>query len=237
MIINNLIHRPLILIRSTNGASQFTLRCFHYKFERTLTPPLQEPQESPYIIGPYLKPKYLPRKYITDPIKARDYNDYNHFIYKPTKIEADEERTVKLLLLDDVEGLGVKGQIVDAPYRFGCSKLVAMKKAEYATNFAKEWYKFGEKTTQSASTALSPRTARLLKSQIFKLPVSSNIIVQKWHLSLALRLSGCLCPIEAIEKESIVEKDGLVECIVRINNHERITVKFEHVKKDIDKEL
>lgn len=231
MITNRLILGTLESTKSTNGFTLCKFRYYHYKFERTMTPPLQEPQESPYIVGPYLKPKYLPRKYITEPLKARYFDDYNHFIYKPIKIEADEGRTVKLLLIDDVEGLGVSGQIVDAPYRFGCSKLVAMKKAEYATDFTEKWYKFGEKTTQSASTALSPRTARLLRSQVFKLPISPNIIVQSWHISLALRLSGCLCPIDAIEKDSIVEKDDFIECTIRINNHERVTVKFEYVKK------
>lgn len=216
-------------------------RSFHYKLKRTVTPPLQEPKESPYIVGPYLKPDYLPRQYITDEIKQRDDNDLNHFIYEPTKIEVDEDRKVKLLLITDVEGLGVAGQVVEAPYRFGASRLVALRKAEYATDFAQKWYKFGPKTIQSASSALSPKTARLLKSQIFDLPVSKNTIVQPWHLSLALRFAGCLCPVDAIEKDSITDyvdehNDTIVKCIIVINNHERIEVKFRHQIKTDDSE-
>lgn len=218
-----------LLRRSTIIATSY--RTHYWKFERVYVPPLQEPKESPYIVGPYLKPKYLPPKYITDAIEHHNIDDFDHHIYKPTKIEADESRTVKLLLIGDVEGLGVAGQIVDAPYRYGASKLVAMKKAEYATDFAEKWYKFGPKTTESASTALSPRTARLLRTTVFKLPIGLDVEVQSWHISLALRLSGCICPLEAIEQNSIEEsttEDGEIEvkCTIVINNHERVEVKF-----------
>lgn len=209
-------------------------RSYYWKFERVFTPPLLEPPESPYIVGPYLKPKYLEPKYITDAIKHHHIDDFDYCIYRPTKIEPDESRTVKLLLIADVEGLGVAGQVVDAPYRFGASRLVAMKKAEYATEFASNWYKFGPRTETSASSALSPRTARLLKTTIFKLPIASDVTVEPWHLSLALRLSGCICPIEAIEKGSIEEsttQEGEIEvkCTVVINNHERVEVKFSKI--------
>lgn len=214
-------------IKSTDYQLTF-IRCAHYKFERIQTPPLREPQESPYIVGPYLKPKYLPVKYITEPILPRHIDHFNYFIYKPIKIEPDEDRKVKLLLIEDVEGLGVAGQTIEAPYRFGASRLVALKKAEYATDFAYKWYKFGSKSSGSASTALSPRTARLLRNQIFRMPLNANVLVKPWHVSLALRLAGCLCPIEAIEEGSIRETtDGLLECTVRINNHERVPVKFK----------
>lgn len=215
-----------------------TIRLTHWKFERTFVPPLQEPRESPYIVGPYLKPGYVPTKYITDPIQPRVDNDLDHFMYKPRKVEYDESRTVKLLLIDDVEGLGVAGQVVDTPFRFGASRLVAMKKADYATEFAFKWYKFGPRTAQSASSALSPRTARFLKSQTFVLPISHNVEVKTWHLSLALRFGGCICPKEAIDEESIkkiTDQDGnpLVQCTVRINNHERVEVKFVYGKLSV----
>lgn len=206
-------------------------RSFYYKFERVYKPPLPEPKESPYIVGPYLKPDYVPVEYTTEAIKHRNDNDLNFLIYKPTKIEMDHERTVKLLLIEDVEGLGVAGQVVDANYRYGASKLVAMKKAEYATEFAKKWYKFGPKTTQSASSALSPRTIRLLKAAPINLPISRDANVQPWHLSLALRLSGFYCPKEVIESidEYIDEQDLVqIKCIVRVNNHERVVVKFNY---------
>lgn len=204
----------------------------HWKFERDLVPPLQEPKESPYIVGPYLKPDYVPRKYITDAIKHRHDNDLDHFLYKPRKVEYDEERTVKLLLIDDVEGLGVAGQVVDAPFRFGASRLIAMKKAEYATQFAFDWYKFGPRTSLSASSALSPRTARLLKTQVYELPVSSSATIKPWHICLALRLAGCTCPESAIDTSSIqtvTEPDSgtHVQCTIRINNHEQVQVQFK----------
>lgn len=206
-------------------------RSFYYKFKRTKTPPLPEPKESPYIVGPYLKPDYLPVKYVTDPIRPRFEDDFDHFIYEPTKIEPDEERKIRLLLIDDVEGLGVAGQIVEAPYRYGASKLIAMRRAEYLTEFADKWYKFGPKTFLSASSAISPRTARFLKSKVFTLPIAKDVLVQPWHLSLALRLSGCHCPIEAIDKDSICEyydENDVqhVKCTVTINNHERVEVRF-----------
>lgn len=208
-------------------------RFLHYKFTRTQLPPLQEPKESPYIVGPYLKPIYEPVKYITDPIKHRDDNDLNHFIYEPHKVEYDESRTVSLILLQDVEGLGVAGQVVQASYKYGASKLIAMRKAEYATEHAYKWYKIGPKTTQSASSALSPRTTRFLKKQIFDLPVPRDTIVKPWHLSLALRLSDCICPTDAIDETSIgeyldEEDQTQVKCTVRINNHERVEVKFKY---------
>jgi len=199
----------------------------YYKFKRVKCPPLPEPRESPYIVGPYLKPKYLPIQYITDPIKHREDNDLDYFIYEPTEVELDTARTVQLLLIKDVEGLGTAGQIVDAPYAFGASKLVAMRKAEYLTDFAREWYKFGPKTMESASSAISSRTIRLLKNQVFKLPVSRDATIKPWHLSMALRLSGCMCPVDAIEESSIAQDASLVKCIIVVNNHERAEVTFE----------
>lgn len=222
-------HTKLLL--KTSPFCSTNCRYYYWKFERVYTPPLQKPSESPYIVGPYLKPKYLPTEYISDAIEYHKIDDFDYFIYKPTKIEPDETRTVRLLLIDDVEGLGVKGQIVDAPYRYGASKLVAMKKAEYATDFASNWYKFGAKTELSASSALSPRTARLLRKTEFKLPIAADIEVEPWHISLALRLAGCICPVGAIEKDSIEEStsdngDTKVKCTIVINNHERVEVKF-----------
>lgn len=211
------------------------LRTNHWKFERELVPPLQEPRESPYIVGPYLKPDYVPRKYITDAIKHREDNDLDHFLYKPRKVEYDEERTIKLLLIDDVEGLGVAGQVVDTPFRLGASRLVAMRKAEYATDFAFKWYKFGPRTSLSASSAMSPKTARLLQTRVYELPMTEKVQVKPWHISLALRLAGCTCPESAIDSDSIVtvtepEGEPIVECTIRINNHERVKVQFKYGK-------
>lgn len=210
-------------------------RSYYWRFQRTIPPPLQEPRESPYIVGPYLKPDYMPVEYITEPIKPRDENDFDHYIYVPEKVEPDETRKVRLLLIQDVEGLGVAGQVIDAPYRFGASKLVAMKKADYFTEFTRKWHKFGPKTIQSASSALSPRTSRLLRSQIYKLPIDETVTVEPWHISLTLRLSGCHCPVEAIDKSSIEDyldeqETRHVKCIVIINNHERVEVRFLYAK-------
>lgn len=206
-------------------------RSLHYKFKRTRTPPLQEPRESPYIVGPYLKPDYKTVEYITEPIKHYDENDIDHFIYEPTVVQNDEDRRVRLLLLEDVEGLGTSGQVVDAPYRYGASRLIAMKKADYFTEFTRSWYKFGPRTFESASSALSPITARKLRVTLFELPAKKGTVVQPWHLSLALRLAGCICPIDAIEPSSITEyvddeESDCVKCTVRINNHEKVEVKF-----------
>lgn len=208
-------------------------RTNYFKFERVYTPPLEAPKESPYIVGPYLKPKYLKPKYLTGPIMSRHDDHLNYFIYKPREVLTEESRTVKLLLLDDVEGLGVAGQVVDAPYRLGASRLIAMRKAEYATDFALKIHKFGPRTIESASSALSPRTARLLRNNIFSLPCSSDTTIKPWHISLSLRLAGCNCPIEAIEESSITNlpanEDGtfMVQCTIRINNHERCDVRFK----------
>lgn len=210
-------------------------RSYHYKFKRTRVPPLQEPRESPYIVGPYLKPDYKQVEYITEPIRAHCDNDMDHFIYEPIKVENDEDRKVRLLLLEDVEGLGTSGQVVDVPHRYGASKLIAMKKADYFNEFTRGWYKFGPKTFQSASSALSPITARLLKTTIFDLPTARSTVIQPWHLSLALRLAKCICPLEAIDKNSITEYDDedgrrQVKCTVIINNHEKVEVKFRFSK-------
>lgn len=214
-------------------------RSLHYKFKRTRLPPLQEPKESPYIVGPYLKPGYKTIEYITEPIEHYKDDDIDHFIYEPIKIENDEERRVRLLLLEDVEGLGTAGQVVDAPYRYGASKLIAMKKADYFTEFSKSWYKFGPRTFESASSALSPITARRLRTNIFELPAKKGTVIQPWHLSLALRLASCICPVEAIDPSTIseyVDEEGSdhVKCNVRINNHEKVEVKFRFAKRDDD---
>lgn len=222
------------LTKPKNIGWKSSKRSVYYKFERVYTPPLPAPKESPYIVGPYLKPDYVPQKYYTEPIRSRFDDHLNYFIYKPTEIVTDESRTVKLLLIKDVEGLGVAGQIVDAPYRLGASRLVAMRQAEYATELTLKKYTFGPKSYESASSALSPRTARLLRSQIFKLPISQNVVVKSWHISLALRLSGCICPVETIDESSICDKDDHIECIIRINNHEKINVKFKFNKQADD---
>ena len=226
--------RPILAARQRFGQLTWS-RSIYYKFKREKTPPLQEPKESPYIVGPYLKPDYLPTRYITEPIRPRFEDDFDYFIYEPIKVEPDESRKVKLLLIKDVEGLGIAGQVVETSYRHGASNLIARRKAEYATDFTAKWYKFGPKTAESASTALSPRTVRLLRSQVFKLPISSNVAVKPWHIGLALRLSGCLCPLQAIDQNSISvfneNDEQLVKSIIRINNHERVEVKFSFAKK------
>lgn len=216
-------------ILAMNSRLFIQTRSYSYlKFKRVYKPPLQQPKESPYIVGPYLKPDYLPAEYLTEPIRPRHDDHLNYFIYEPTEVTVDDERTVKLLLIQDVEGLGVSGQVVDAPFRF--SRLVAMKKAEYATDFAHKWYKFGPRTSESASTALSPRTVRLLGNQVFDLPIPKDVVVQPWHLALALRFAGCICPIDAIQKETITETDNQVKCTIVINKHEKVEVKFALVK-------
>lgn len=192
--------------------------------------------ESPYIVGPYLKPSYLPTTYMTDEIRSRHDNDLNYFIYKPTLLENNDSRTVKLLLIDDVEGLGVSGQVVDVPYRLGASKLIAMKKAEYANDFSLSWYKFGPRTLMSASSALSPRTARLLRSQVFDLPIFRETQAEAWHIALALRLAGCQCPMDAIEADSMTNYDGddgeaYVRCTIKINNHEKVETRFKKTRQ------
>lgn len=208
----------------------------YYLFKRKKVPPLAQPKESPYIVGPYLKPDYLPTEYIIDPINPKDADDFDHLIYEPIEVQPNQTRRVRLLLIQDVEGLGVAGQVVDAPFRHGASKLIAMRKAEYFNEFTQKWYKFGPKTMASASTALSPRTVRMLQSREYDLPIAKGVSVQPWHISLALRLSGCICPIDAIDKDSIKEDYPQVSCTIRINNHERVEVKFVYAKKSDDED-
>lgn len=205
-------------------------RCLSYKFTRVKTPPLQEPKESPYIVGPYLKPDYKQVEYLTEPIKFKEINDFDHMFYEYEEIPTDEERQVKLLLIDDVEGLGVAGQLVEVNYRLGASKLIAMRKAEYVSDFALKHYKFGPRSEQSPSTALSPRTVRLLKKREFLLPVGKQAKIEPWHLSLSLRLAGFYCSPKNIDANSIETKlennEVFVKCVVIVNNHERVDVKF-----------
>jgi hypothetical protein len=210
-------------------------RFIYYTFKRTRTPPLAQPKESPYIVGPYLKPDYVPTEYMIDPIDPKNADDFDHLIYEPTEVKPDESKRVKLLLIQDVEGLGVAGQVVDAPSNYGSSKLIAMRKAEYFNDFTRNWYKFGPKTMTSASSALSTRTVRMLASRVYNLPIAKGTSVEPWHISLALRLSGCICPIEAIDKSSIKEEYPHASCIIKINNHETVEVKFLYAK-EADKE-
>lgn len=205
-------------------------RSLHYLFKRTKVPPLAQPKESPYIVGPYLKPDYHPTEYIIDPINPKDDDDFDHLIYEPIKVEPDQTRRVRLLLIKDVEGLGVAGQVVDAPFRHGASKLIAMRKAEYFNDFTQKWYKFGPRDLTSASSALSPRTVRMLASRVYDLPIARGTPVEPWHISLALRLVGCVCPIEAIDKATIKDSDPYVSCVITINNHEKVEVKFSYAK-------
>lgn len=205
-------------------------RSIYYCFKRTKVPPLAQPKESPYIVGPYLKPDYVQREYIIDPINVKDCDDFDHMIYEPITVERDQNRRVRLLLIKDVEGLGVAGQVVDAPSRHGASKLIAMRKADYFNDFTQNWYKFGPRDMTSASTALSPRTVRMLASKVYDLPIARGTRVEPWHISLALRLIGCVCPVEAIDKATIMEGDPYVSCVIRINNHERVEVKFSYAK-------
>ena len=227
---------PILNKMRVHTQSEQATKPSYYLFKRKKVPPLAQPKESPYIVGPYLKPDYLPREYIIDPIDPKNADDFDHLIYEPIEIQPDLTRRVRLLLIKDVEGLGVAGQVVDTPFRHGASKLIAMRKAEYFNEFSQKWYKFGPKTMTSASTALSPRTIRMLQSKVYDLPIAKGVSVQPWHISLALRLSGCICPIEAIDKDSIKENYPEVSCTIRINNHERVEVKFFYVKKSDDED-
>lgn len=227
----------LVPFLDRNSALYLSCRTY-FKFKRVYSPPLPTRKESPYIVGPYLKPDYLTPRWIIDPIREHHDDHLNYFIYKPEEVKSDKKRTVKLLLTQDVEGYGIAGSVVDVPFRLGSTRLVALGKAEYATDFAFKWYKFGPRTFKSASSALSPRTVRLLGSQIYDLPLRPDTPIEPWHLSLALRLSGFICPVEAIESNSIKEylSEGSdmpqIECIIKINNHEEVVVRFAFKKDD-----
>lgn len=147
--------------------------------------------------------------------------------------------TLKVILLQHVEELGIPGDIVEVEAPYGRFQLISAKKADYYCDYNLKKYKqlieSGAEGRTGPSSAFVMTTVRKLAKEVILLEMNSKEQwqLQKWHVKVALRKAGYVVPEEAIrlpetsingpDIEGKEGKDLAVE--ITINNKEKVAVR------------
>lgn len=213
-----------------------------FKFSRRLQLPKEydkKPCINPYIVGDYIKDVNPQPEY------QEVYNLYDHKNIIDT--EKEEKADVKVILLENIDGIGAVGDVIDVPWKIARFKLIMSKKATYASEFNLRWYR--ELIENKGSNALrpssieSPFTKRGLTSHVFILLMSNN---QPWtiephHLQTAMRKAGVfvarsesiILPEVPITGPDMDKQLKVLVATVVINNHERVPTRFVITHKSV----
>lgn len=162
-----------------------------------------------------------------DPEISRRYNarwphmTYENYVYDALRdYEAEPEQPLKVVLVETVDGIGVKGEVVSVDRDYARKELLLPRLAVYATEENIEKYSVSaEDLARLDRTALSSKyvsyTMAFVKSRVFFMFLSphNSWTVSPWHVRLALRQGGLsLSPDTAIqmpeEEISGPQKDG-----------------------------
>ncbi|XP_076638597.1 mitochondrial ribosomal protein L9 [Colletes latitarsis] len=193
----------------------------------------------------------LKRKYLV-PLHKKNRRPqrmgHKYFIYDLVENTISRKpKLIDLILLESIQGIGIKGQKVAVNSEKAYNNLILPKLAVYATpeNIDKYYidstnFKEHEDTYTSEYV---PRTLNVLSH--FYLPIEMSMDtpwnIEKWHIRVAFRKAGVIVPDEAItlpEKTisgpdlSIQNKEFYI--IIKINNHEEVKVrcKIRHWASD-----
>lgn len=200
-------------------------------------PMLGEELISPYAVGPTLNenPRQVPfridqyrRDYIYDEIEDTDAALKENGYWK-----------VKVILLTNVDGLGIVGDVVDIPADEARTKFLCCGKAVYASPYNLEAYKEviegQDNSIYRQSSKYSAMTCRHLEKIAIDVVMSSENewTLQKSHLRVSFRKHGINVPEDAIELPKtlitgpdIAGKNGKDFAVyITINNQERVPVR------------
>lgn len=160
---------------------------------------------------------------------------------------------VKLIMMDDVEGVGIKGEVVNVRPFIARNVLLPSNKAVYASpaNLAvmeEEKEKGTIRTVLKHSSPWAPKTARTLSKFILSVVMNNKEpwSLEPWHIRVAFRNMDYIVPDDAItmpEKNisgpdsSIDNKEFLIK--VTINKMEQVHVRcrIHHWDRDDSKRV
>ncbi|XP_076656906.1 mitochondrial ribosomal protein L9 [Halictus rubicundus] len=160
-----------------------------------------------------------------------------YFIYDLVENTVNRKQPkVDLILLDNVEGVGLKGQQVSMASEKAYENLLLPKLAVYATpeNTEKYLVDLSNQNTGGKDLQILTRTVNLLSQLYLQIQMSMHMpwTIEKWHIRASFRKNGIIVPEDAItmpEKEisgpdlSIENKEFYVN--VKINDHRDVKVR------------
>ncbi|KAG0424747.1 hypothetical protein HPB47_028040 [Ixodes persulcatus] len=172
-----------------------------------------------------------------------------HYIYEYDEItEVKKKEPLDVILMDVVEGLGNKWDIVSVTPVYGLTQLIVPGLAIYATpdNLALREKMKQDKTDLGPvySSRFAPKTMRLLKALVVKLPMNKEVgwTVEPWHLRMALRQAGVVVPEDSIELPEtpisgpdVGKENKVFAATILINKADRVPVLFriQHVSRKL----
>lgn len=213
-----------------------------WKLSRRLEVPSvyrKKPSVNPYIVGSYLK------DINPQPEFPEVFNLYDH----KNEIETNKEPkpSVKVILLENVEGVGGIGDVIDVSWEIARFKLIMSKKATYASEFNLKWYRdlIENKSANllRPSSIESPFTKRGLMSYVFTLIMSDKKpwTIQTTHIKSALRRGGVfvakdecvILPENPITGPDMEKQLKVFLATIVLNNHEKVPTRFVITHKNV----
>ena len=186
---------------------------------------------SPYIVGDFIKDVNPQPEY------PETYDLYCH--ETADRVEDNVNPKIKVILLDNVDGIGGKGDIVQVNARTARRELLLSKRAVYASDFNLKYYDDmirNKVALERPSSLLSPFTQRFILGNVFTAIMSDT---NEWKLSIkhvlaALRQGGLICSEDAVEMPENISITGpdpkknlkVLLVHIKINNHERVPAKI-----------
>lgn len=176
-----------------------------------------------------------------------------NFIYEYDEItELKKKEPFDIILTDVVEGLGNKWDVVSVKPVYGLTQLIVPGLAIYATpdNLA-----LREKMIQNKedlgpvySSCFVPKTMRMLKSLVVRLPMNKEVgwTVEPWHLRMALRQTGVVVPQDSIQLPEtpicgpdIGKENKVFAATILINKADQVPVLFriQHISRKLSDEV
>nr|ACO14601.1 39S ribosomal protein L9, mitochondrial precursor [Caligus clemensi] len=151
--------------------------------------------------------------------------------------EEDEEREVSVLLLTDIEGVGIKGSIVSLPEDLARQRVLLPRLGVYSNEDNRMKHKdilIDEEKTQLQSSDTAKKTHQLLSQTCLGVRMSGHNpwTLKPKHISAAFLLQGFVVPVESItipkeiagpNRESLEDNEFFVR--ININNLEEAFVR------------
>ncbi|XP_078051589.1 mitochondrial ribosomal protein L9 [Augochlora pura] len=161
-----------------------------------------------------------------------------HFIYDLVEdTNCRKQPAIDVILIDNINGVGLKGQRISVPSNKAYNNLLLPKLAVYATPENIEKYLITSVNIEDINThssELVERTLNLLSQFYLQIRMSRHVpwTIEKWHVRASFRRAGIIVPEDTItmpEKKicgpdlSIENKEFYIT--VKINNKEEVKVR------------
>jgi len=175
-----------------------------------------------------------------------------HYIYELVEETSwNKQNDLTLIMTDDVEGIGSKGQVVNVRPYIGRHLLLAANKAIYAspenmTKLKEDMAKGIVRSAPKNSSPWAPKTARELST--FILQVYMNMeepwTLEPWHLRVAFRTANFVVPDEAITMPihpisgpdaNVENKEFLIKVTINSREEAHVRCRIHHWTDDPDK--